>query len=79
MYRSQGLADHDARPAIQVLERTMGIGETTPLRVLTPARDRSGCLEQIETSQPLRLLTVADALIGRAQPAGPRPRDTSPR
>jgi IclR family transcriptional regulator, acetate operon repressor len=30
-------------------------GETALLTVLTPARDRSVCLERVETSQPLRL------------------------
>ena len=39
-------------PLRQLSEAT---GETALLTVLTPARDRSVCLERVETSQPLRL------------------------
>lgn len=39
-------------PLRQLSEQT---GETALLTVLSPARDRSVCLERVETSQPLRL------------------------
>jgi len=53
--RARALAD--LRPAAigplrQLSEAT---GETALLTVLNPARDRSVCLERVETSQPLRL------------------------
>lgn len=47
----------DLRPvAIEPLRRlSAATGETALLTVLTPERDRSVCLERVETSQPLRL------------------------
>jgi DNA-binding IclR family transcriptional regulator len=47
----------DLRPvAIEPLRRlSSATGETALLTVLTPERDRSVCLERVETSQPLRL------------------------
>ncbi len=53
--RARTLAD--LRPAaIGPLRRlTDATGETALLTVLSPARDRSVCLERVETSQPLRL------------------------
>lgn len=53
--RARTLAD--IRPAaIGPLRRlTEATGETALLTVLSPARDRSVCLERVETSQPLRL------------------------
>lgn len=53
--RARALAD--LRPvAIGPLRRlAQETGETALLTVLSPARDRSVCLERVETSQPLRL------------------------
>jgi IclR family transcriptional regulator, acetate operon repressor len=53
--RARTLAD--LRPAaIGPLRRLAeATGETALLTVLSPARDRSVCLERVETSQPLRL------------------------
>jgi DNA-binding IclR family transcriptional regulator len=53
--RARALAD--LRPvAIGPLRRLSdATGETALLTVLNPARDRSVCLERVETSQPLRL------------------------
>jgi DNA-binding IclR family transcriptional regulator len=53
--RARTLAD--LRPvAIGPLRRLSdATGETALLTVLSPARDRSVCLERVETSQPLRL------------------------
>jgi len=53
--RARTLAD--LRPvAIGPLRRlTEATGETALLTVLSPARDRSVCLERVETAQPLRL------------------------
>jgi DNA-binding IclR family transcriptional regulator len=50
-------AQADLRPvAIGPLRRLTALtGETALLTVLSPARDRSVCLERVETSQPLRL------------------------
>jgi DNA-binding IclR family transcriptional regulator len=53
--RARGLAD--LRPvAVGPLRRlSEATGETALLTVLSPARDRSVCLERVETSRPLRL------------------------
>lgn len=53
--RARALAD--LRPAAigPMRQLSDATGETALLTVLSPARDRSVCLERVETSQPLRL------------------------
>ena len=53
--RARTLADLRPVAIGPLRELSEATGETALLTVLSPARDRSVCLERVETSQPLRL------------------------
>ncbi len=53
--RARTLADLRPVAVGPLRELSEATGETALLTVLSPARDRSVCLERVETSQPLRL------------------------
>jgi DNA-binding IclR family transcriptional regulator len=53
--RARGLADLRPVAVGPLRQLSDATGETALLTVLNPARDRSVCLERVETSQPLRL------------------------
>jgi DNA-binding IclR family transcriptional regulator len=53
--RARTLADLRPVAIGPLRELSASTGETALLTVLSPARDRSVCLERVETSQPLRL------------------------
>jgi DNA-binding IclR family transcriptional regulator len=53
--RARGLADLRPVAVGPLRQLSDATGETALLTVLSPARDRSVCLERVETSQPLRL------------------------
>lgn len=53
--RARTLADLRPVAIGPLRELSAATGETALLTVLSPARDRSVCLERVETSQPLRL------------------------
>jgi DNA-binding IclR family transcriptional regulator len=53
--RARGLADLGPVAVGPLRELSEATGETALLTVLSPARDRSVCLERVESSRPLRL------------------------